>query len=489
MPAAARQKQRWAPQIIWAIPILAVLVGIFLAVQAFNERGPTITVSFKSGDGLEPGKTHVKFKDVNIGLVKDVTLDKDRQHVLATIELGKDAADFLLEDTRFWIVRPRVTATGVSGLGTLLAGPYIALDVGKSHKAKSHFVALEVAPIVTSDSAGREFILHAPNLGSHDVGAPVYFRRLPVGEVTAYELDKDGRGVTLKVFIYAPYDKYVTANSRFWNASGIDVSLSAAGLQVQTESLVSIMIGGIAFESPATDRVALSRSNTESPAETAATASSHFKLYSSRGEAMKTPDVQIEHFTILFKESVRGLSVGAPVEFRGVNIGEVVHVGTEFDQETLEFVQPVDIYFYPDRLRARSRNAAAALPPPKTEAERNRRLQRFVERGFRAQLQTGNLLTGQLYVGVDFFPEAPKVKFDRLCAIWGWKLEIWLVGNPFRVRPGLVEADHEMLIRRNPYLVGNGLFSPSHPTRHSRPGSEYAAHIQPSAGSQTLPQS
>ena len=112
MPAAAaKHKRRWAPQIIWAIPILAILVGIFLAVKVINDRGPTITVSFKTGDGLEPGKTHVKFKDVNIGQVKDVTLAKDRQHVLATIELSKDASDLLLDDTRFWIDLLQYTPT------------------------------------------------------------------------------------------------------------------------------------------------------------------------------------------------------------------------------------------------------------------------------------------------------------------------------------------------------------------------------------------
>ena len=248
--AVAKHKRRWAPQFIWIIPILAVLVGLGLAVKVVMERGPTITITFKTGDGLEAGKTHVKYKDVDVGVVKAVALSADHQAVIATVQLDKDAGDFLLDDTRFWIVRPRITASGVTGLGTLLAGPFIAVDVGKATSKRKEFVALDVPPIVTGDTPGREFILRASDLGSHEIGVPVYFRRLTVGEVVAYDLDRNGKGVSIRVFVHAPYDKYVTSNTRFWNASGVDVSLSAAGIQVQTESLVSILIGGIAFEAP-----------------------------------------------------------------------------------------------------------------------------------------------------------------------------------------------------------------------------------------------
>jgi len=402
LPAAvAAPKRRWAPQVIWLIPLVAVIVGGWLAVKTVLEQGPTITISFKTGEGLEAGKTKIRYKDVEIGLVKEIALSKDRSRVVVTAGLSKDAEGFLVEDTRFWAVRPRLTATGVSGLGTLLSGPYIALDPGQAKEKRRDFVALEIAPLVTHEEPGREFVLRAPDLGSHEVGVPVYFRRLFVGEVIARELDLDGKGVSIRIFVRAPYDRYVTGNTRFWDASGIDVTLDATGIRLQTESLTSILVGGIAFDT-----------RPEAEAAPPAEAKAEFWLFRTREEAMKRPDLLTEHFVIMFRHSLRGLSVGAPVEFRGVTLGEVVRIGVEFDPKAFNFVQPVEVHLYPDRLRLRSADAGIALPPPVTPAERLKRMQLFVDRGFRAQLRTGNLLTGQLYVAVDFFPDAPKVKVD-----------------------------------------------------------------------------
>lgn len=420
--ALARAKQRWAPQIIWIIPIVAILVGLGLAYKAVVDHGPTITVSFKSGDGLIAGKTFVKYKEVNIGLVKTVILSEDHQQVIATIKLDKDAADFAREDTRFWIVRPRITASGVSGLSTLLDGPFIAADLGQSTSKVDSFVALDVPPILTSGNPGREFVLRAPTLGSHGIGTPVYFRRLNVGQVVAYDLDKDGKNISIRVFVDAPYDQYVTNNTRFWNASGIDVSINASGIQLQTESLVAVVAGGIAFEAPQsaedhTDRIS------NHPVKSDATVSSHtnpalserakadavFTLFPTRVLAMKQPDSRIQRFVLNFKQSVRGLSVGAPVEFRGVNVGEVVSIETAMDPQTYEVIQPVEVFIYPDRLKIRSLKTGGILPPPVNEVERLRGL---IKKGFRAQMRTASYLTGQQFIAIDFFPDAPKYTFN-----------------------------------------------------------------------------
>lgn len=417
LPSAIdRVKKHWAPQIIWIVPIVAILVGISLVYKAVVDHGPTISVSFKSGDGLEAGKTFVQNKGVNIGLVKKVNLSEDHQQVIATIQLNKDAADFAKEDTRYWIVRPRITTNGVSGLSTLLSGPYIAADLGQSSEKRESFVALEVPPILTAGVPGREFVLKAPTLGSHEIGTQVYFRRLTVGEVVAYELDKNGKDISIRVFIHAPYDQYVTTNTRFWNASGIDVTLGANGLQMQTESLVAVVSGGIAFESPQEEvsSISLQNINASQPLGTyeRANADSVFPLFPNRSLAMKNPDSIAERYIINFKQSVRGLAVGAPVEFRGVNVGEVVSIGLAFNPKTYEVVQPVEFTLYPERLQARSLVDGTMIPFPKTKAEQIKRFKAFIANGFRAQLRTGSILTGQQYIGVDFFPDAPKYTLD-----------------------------------------------------------------------------
>lgn len=412
----AKAKKRWAPQVVWIIPIIAILVGLSLAYKAVVDRGPTIKVAFKSGDGLVAEKTFVQYKGVNIGLVKRVTLAEDHQQVIATIQLDKDAVDFAKADTRFWIVRPRITTSGVSGLSTLLSGPFIAADLGKSVERRDSFVALEVPPILTAGIPGREFTLKAPTLGSHDIGTQVYFRRLTVGEVIAYELDKNGKDVLIRVFVHAPYDQYVTTNTRFWNASGIDVTLGANGLQMQTESLVAVAVGGIAFESPQIQSDAVStlgsNSNIADVLVDRAQADSVFPLFQNRTLAMKQPDSIAERYVVNFKQSVKGLSVGAPVEFRGVSVGEVVSISLALDPKTFEIVQPVEFYLYPERLQARSMESGKLIPFPKTRAEQLKRIKTFIDKGLRAQLRMGSLITGQQYIGIDIFPDAPKYAFD-----------------------------------------------------------------------------
>ncbi len=394
-------KRRTRISVVWTIPILAAAVAIGIAVQRILSEGPTVTIVFKNAGGVEPGKTPVKYKDVTIGQVTAVELTDDFAKVRVTAKIAKSAAGLMVEDAKFWVVEPRVTLSGVSGLGTLLSGNYVGFGAGKSERRAREFIGLDEQPIITPEARGREFALRAPDPGSLGPGVPVYFRRLAVGEVIATELDRDGKGVTVRVFVRAPYDQFVTTDTRFWNASGLDVSLSAGGLQVQTESVVALLIGGIAFEAPSRDVPA-------PPAEPGAA----FPLFGTRAAAMKPPDLVTEHYVIRFRQSVRGLAVGAPVEFRGVNIGEVAAIGTEFDPRTFAFDQPVEVRLYPDRLRARNRESGKEIAAPATQAEIAQRAKLFVERGFRAQLRTGNLLTGQSYVALDFFPDAPKVTYD-----------------------------------------------------------------------------
>ena len=385
-------------QLVWLVPLVAVLIGGWLAVQAILEKGPTITISFATGEGLEAGKTKIKFKDVDVGMVKSVVLSPDHKHVIATAELAKDASTMLVDDTRFWVVRPRISGGTVSGLGTLLSGSFIGMDIGTKTKERRDFVGLEIPPVFASGVPGREFVLKSESMGSLDVGSPVYFRRLQVGQVTSYALDSDGSGVTLRVFINAPYDKHVKGDTRFWQASGIDVSLDTSGVKVNTESLVAILIGGLAFQSPP-----------DSVEVTEAAAHSEFRLFNDRTEAMKRHDRIVDTYVFNFKESVRGLAVGAAVDFRGIVVGEVSAIFTRYDPIKREFSIPVEIHLYPERFTSRYESGKKE---GRIHTDRRELATWLVERGLRGQLRTANLLTGQLYLALDFFPNAPKVSMN-----------------------------------------------------------------------------
>ena len=192
---------RWAPSLVWLIPIIAALVGLFLILKLFLDHGPTITVSFRTAEGLQAGKSKVKYKDVEIGEVKAIRLSKDRSKVLATILLSKDAKGFSASDASFWVVRPRVDATGITGFGTLLSGAYIGAEAGTAENSSNEFVGLELPPIVSRDATGKQFVLHAHDVGSLDIGSPVFYRQIKVGRVASYNLDEDGKGVSIRIFV------------------------------------------------------------------------------------------------------------------------------------------------------------------------------------------------------------------------------------------------------------------------------------------------
>lgn len=389
------KRRNWLPSLIWLIPIVAALVGVTLVARILIDRGPEIVLTFKSAEGLEANKTAVKYKDVQIGTVQSIRLANDRSHVRVLVQLKKEASAFTAQDTRFWVVRPRLDTSGISGLGTLLSGAYIGADAGTSEETAGEFIGLETPPIVTRDASGRQFLLHSRDVGSLDIGSPVYFRRIKVGQVAAYVLDPDGRGVTLRVFVNAPYDKFVGVNTRFWHASGFDVELNASGLKVRTQSLVTVLIGGIAFQSPDDQSGPQAQENTE------------FGLANDEVTAMKEPDGPSQTMLLYFNQSLRGLSPGAPVDFRGVVVGEVKSIGVEFDRSEREFKMPVMVQIYPDRLRRRDVN-----PGRESQFTQLERWRFLVSKGLRGQLRTGNLLTGQVYVAIDFFPDAKPATLD-----------------------------------------------------------------------------
>jgi paraquat-inducible protein B len=380
--------------IVWLIPLVAALIGAWVAWQAYSERGPTITIVFDTADGLVAGKTKVKFKDVEVGQVEAIDLEKDLENVVVTVQMHKSAKPYLTGKTRFWVVRARISAGNVSGLGTLLGGAYIGMDPVGGGEYQEKFIGLETPPVVTTDQPGQHLILKASRRGSLDVGAPVYYRQIKVGEVVSYELAEDSGSVDFRIFINDPHHQKITENTRFWNASGLDVALTAEGIEVGMESLVSLLIGGIAFEIPEYLRL-----GDPVPDD------SVFRLYDSHEEAL-VKEVSIKRrYLLYFDSSVRGLSKGAPVEFRGIQLGKVIDVDVEFDAETEEFLIPVLIETEPERL--------APMSHLMSKEEAMAQLERMVGRGLRAQLKTGNLLTGQLYVDLEFYPDAEFAEIDK----------------------------------------------------------------------------
>lgn len=388
---------RWLPSLVWLIPLIAALIGISLVLHEVFDRGPTVTITFKTAEGLEPGKTKVKYKDVDIGEVKSVTLGENRSLVVAAVELTKDASSIAVEDTNFWIVKPRIAASGVSGLGTLLNGSYIGVDAGRSTESRRAFKGLETPPAVTRDQKGHQYLLHSTSLNSLDIGSPVYFRRIQVGQVVGYTLDHDGRGVSLRVFVSSPYDRYVGNNTRFWNASGVDLRLDSNGLKLNTQSLATVVLGGVAFQTPPQMEL-----GGEAP-------DNHvFALNDDEASAMRPLDGEPVIAVLNFNQSLRGLQVGAPVDFRGITLGNVVAIGIQYDAPTHRFLMPVRVLLYPDRLG----HSFADAVRKSSEAKKEALFSDMITRGLRAQLRTGNILTGQLYVALDFFPKVAPVKVN-----------------------------------------------------------------------------
>ncbi|MFO2465049.1 MlaD family protein [Pseudomonas sp. 15FMM2] len=394
--------RRLSVSLVWIVPIVAVLVGLSLVVHSLLQEGPSITITFKTGSGLTANKTEVKYRNVVIGQVSDVALSDDQKSVKATIKLAKQAESFTREDSQFWVVRPRIGAGGVSGIDTLLSGDYISADIGQSNTRAKQFKGLETPPAITYGEPGKRFTLRTQDLGSLDIGSPVYYRKIPVGQVVTYALAADGKGVDIDVFIHAPNDVYVTENTRFWNASGIDMSLGANGFSLKTESLSTLLVGGIAFRAPE-----------YSPGDKPAAEEYAYELFPDQQTALAPPNGQAQYLSLRFEQALRGLRVGAPVEFLGIEFGKVVAINLDFDAEKRSFPVNVGIVIYPQRLgQAHTKMLKVLNHDPNDEAAGVRLMGTFIENGLRAQARSGNLLTGQLYIALDFYPKAEKVTFD-----------------------------------------------------------------------------
>jgi paraquat-inducible protein B len=386
------QGRRWNVSLVWLLPAVAVAIGASLLVRSVFLIGPRIDIEFASAEGIEAGKTEVRYKEVVIGKVESLSLRDDLKGVVVGVRLDRPAARFAVQDTTFWVVRPRIGLAGVTGLGTLLSGAYIGTDAGVSNKARSEFKGLEAPPFVLRGEPGKIFVLRSFDLGSLDVGSPVFYRRTRVGRVVGYTLDAERDELSVRVFIEAPYQRLVSESSRFWNASGIDLSVNASGLTLNTQTLASVLAGGIAFENAAGPRP---------PAPENAV----FTLFADRGAAMAPPDGLPVRVRMVFDSTVRGLAEGAAIDLFGIEVGRVTSIALQYDAGKKRFPIEVVADVFPQRLGP-VRNALLQASPTPAGGD-VAVLQQLVAHGMRAQLRTGNLLTGQLYVALDLLGKEP----------------------------------------------------------------------------------
>jgi len=402
----SRRRVAW----VWLVPTIAVLIGVVLLVQYLMGLGPTIVIEFETAEGLKADQTELRFKDVVVGRVTGIELSEDRSHIKAEVSLIPAAAALAVEDSRFWVVRPRADLGGVSGLDTLLTGAYIAVDVGVSEKPAREFIGQDQPPRVLNNQEGRRLTLRADALNSLNIGSPIYFRGIVVGRIVGFDLDPSGDGVTLQGFVEAPYHENLRATSRFWNVSGVDVSLDAGGLRVNTASILTLIGGGVAFYNPDGGISTLPREpmDLNVAAEIDALA---FALFENEVEARAKADPIVLDTVMRFAGSMRGLTVGAPIDFFGVEVGRVTETELEYDVERKGFVAATRAELYPARLgRAFTQwqewqtGLGETFSSPAEAGDRL--IRRLIDRGLRAQLRTGNLITGQLYVALDMLAPA-----------------------------------------------------------------------------------
>lgn len=380
---ATINKKRELP-LIWLLPLCALLVSSWLIYKTMSDKGPVITINFTNADGLEVDKTKIKYLDVEIGKVTAISINDDLKTISVTAEMNKDTDAYLTNKTQFWVVRPQIGLGGVSGLGTLLSGAYIAIKPEKGKK-EHHFTGLTIPPALATNQKGKQFILEAANVGSMRSGTPISFHGITVGEVLNYELASDADNIKLSIFINAPYDQFIRQNTRFWIDSGIDLSAGADGFKVRTGPLLALLSGGIAF-----------RTNTNDKVESIVPENTTFKLFDDYDQSTQVVYHKTVKVVMFFSGSVRGLSVDAPVLLRGIPIGKVTDISLEIDAKTVDIRIPVVVEVEPDRIKTINKQAELTVKDNIT---------RLIEEGLRAQLQTGNLLTGQLFVALDMFPK------------------------------------------------------------------------------------
>ncbi|WP_440056668.1 intermembrane transport protein PqiB (plasmid) [Pseudoalteromonas sp. T1lg65] len=386
--------------VIWIVPVIALLITGWMLYQHQLNKGHVVFVKMKDAEGIIAGKTEVRVKSVKVGLVESLKLEMEQNAVVAKVRIENDYEALLARDSEFWVVKPRVDETGISGLNTLLSGVYIELSPGESNIQSTLFTLLDEPALIDADIEGKRFNLSASNAEVMDVGSGIFFRNYRIGEIESVNFNTQALEMEYGVFIYAPYDQLITDNAIFWVSSGIDFKLSSSGIEVSTESLTKIIKGGISVDYPPSQ-----------PPGILSTEGKHFTLHKNFSLALEKRFDLYDFYLVEFEQSIKGLTVGAPVEYRGMRIGTVEQVPATGvnDGRPLYFQQnntsvPVLVKIEYGRIYENAQLAQSYW---------SENLEQWIKNGLRASLKSGNLLTGAVYIELDFYPTADAVLTDE----------------------------------------------------------------------------
>lgn len=384
---------------IWIIPVIALFIGCWMIYFQWSNQGSTITIHFSTAEGMEAGKTKIKSRNVDIGEVSKIELNKNGNGVVVTAEIKKTAEQFLVTDSMFWVVSPQISHTGVSGLSTLISGVYIEISPGKSTTERYLFDALNSPPLTPAGTPGLHITLNSNDQFAYRKGDPVIYKGLTVGQFEDIYFNFEERVVYYNVFIKAPYHQLITSNTKFWDVSGLKLDLNADGISVKTGNFETMLTNGVTFGVPKGMNIG------EKIGER-----SYFDIYTSYEAAEDERYRRSIEFVVLVSDSIRGLSVGAPVEYRGIQIGKVQSVNMALSRNDNKLTQeefkiPVLISLQPGRIGL----------PDNGEGESLMKQQNiyWIEQGLKAVLRTGNILTGSLFIDLQHDKAQPVSQIEQ----------------------------------------------------------------------------
>lgn len=417
--AKVQKVKNWSP--VWIFPIVTALIGAWVLFYHYSHQGPEVTLITTNAEGIEGGKTTIKSRSVDVGVVESATLTDDLTHVEIKARLNSGMEKLLHEDSVFWVVKPQVGREGISGLGTLLSGAYIELQPGRKGSQPENYQLLDSPPLAPPDAKGIRVVLDSKKAGQLSPGDPVLFRGYRVGSVETSTFDAQRRTISYQLFINAPNDRLVTSNVRFWKDSGIAVDLTSAGMRVEMGSLSTLFGGGVSFDVPE------GLEQGQPVAEKSA-----FRLYDDQRSIQDSLYTDHIDYLMFFKDSIRGLQPGAPLEFRGIRLGTVSKVPFFMPNMRQVFNNdyriPVLVRIEPERLKAQLGE----------ETDVGAHLADLLKRGLRGSLKTGNLVTGALYVDLDFYPKEPPLTGIR--EFNGYQIIPTVSGGLAQIQQRLMEA-------------------------------------------------